>query len=127
MDLLLRLYGWPHEALHVLALWLIGRRPRAVARQHVDIPDDLTRRQYVFVAGLPALVFGTAAALGIMAFFNAATLGQAALGLVVTLMMGIGVAGTVGDLQQIALRLAQDAEPHTHFDDDTAHEEDTHG
>src|SRR5687767_11001954 len=127
MDLLLGLYGWPHEALHVLALWLIGRRPRAVARLHVDIPDDLTTRQYVFVAGLPALVFGIAAALGIMAFVNAGSIGQAALGLAVTLVMGIGAAGTVGDLQQIALRLAQDAESRTNFDDDTAHKEDTHG
>jgi hypothetical protein len=127
MDLLLRLYGWPHEALHVLALWLIGRRPRAVARLHVDIPDDLTTRQYVFVAGLPALVFGTAAAVGIMACFNAATLGQAALGLVVTLIMGIGAAGTVGDLQQIALRLAQNVNTPATFEDDTAHEEDPNG
>jgi hypothetical protein len=127
MDLLLRLYGWPHEALHVLALWLIGRRPRAVARLHVDIPDDLTTRQYVFVAGLPALVFGIGAALGIMTISNAASIGQAALGLVMTLVMGIGAAGTVGDIQQIALRLAQDAEPRTNVDDDTADEKDSYG
>lgn len=107
MNTLLRLYGWPHEALHRLALWLLGRRALAVGRAHVDIPADLSRRAYVFVAGLPALVFGSGMALGVVGLLNATTVGQALLALSVTLVMGLGAAGTVGDIQQILLRLAQ--------------------
>jgi hypothetical protein len=127
MELLYRLYGWPHEALHVLALLLIGRRPRAVTRLHVDIPDDLTTRQYIFVAGLPALVFGIATAMGLMLFARSQSFGETALGVAIMFIMGMGVAGTMGDLQQIAVKLAQDSESRMTIDDDTAHEKDTHG
>lgn len=123
MEFLRHLYGWPHEALHVLALWLIGRRPRRVNRLYVDIPDDLTTRQYVFVAGLPALVFGLAALLGLLVFVRASTFGEAALGLLVMLVMGVGAAGTVGDLEQIALRLMQARESQSLMDEPTDDEE----
>ncbi len=105
MELLRRLYGYPHEALHVLALWLIGRRAVRATGLHVDVPDDLTTGQYVFVAGLPALVFGGAALLGVLALLNAHTLAQAALAWLAIILMGIGVAGTAGDVQMIVLRL----------------------
>src|SRR5690606_671759 len=105
MQFLIRVYGWPHEALHRLALWLLGRRAIAVTRTHVDIPDDLSTRAYVFVAGLPAFVFGLGAALGVVGLMNAATVGQAMLALGVILIMGLGLAGTTGDIQQILIRL----------------------
>jgi hypothetical protein len=110
MDWLLRLYSRPHEALHVLALRLIGRRPVAVGRQHVDIPDDLTTRQYVFVAGLPALVFGALTLAGVLALLNAGSLVALALAWLVIMAGGFGAAGTVGDIQLIVLRLMD--EPH---------------
>lgn len=105
MHLLLRLFGPPHEWLHVLALWLVGRRPTRVTVTHVDIPDTLTTRQYVFVAGFPALVFGFGALLSVAGLVNAATFGQAVLGLAGTLVFGLGLAGTVSDIEQISLRL----------------------
>jgi hypothetical protein len=112
MDWLLRLYGLPHEALHALALRLIGRRAIRVARTHIDIPDDLTTRQYVFVAGLPALVFGGITIIAAVALLNAASIIEAAVALLVVTAAGIGAAGTVGDLTLIMERLAQDrAEP----------------
>ena len=67
-----RIFGPPHELLHVLAL-LIGRRPTAISWTHVDIPDDLTTRQYVFVAGLPALVFWSATALALLVYHTPPT------------------------------------------------------
>lgn len=103
----MRLYALPHEALHVLALLLIGRRPEAVAARHVDIPADLTRGQFVFVAGLPAFVFVIMAAVGLTGMALAATWGQVALGVVVGIVGMIGVAGTWGDVQLIAARLNQ--------------------
>lgn len=108
MDWLLRLYGLPHEALHALALRLIGRRAIRIAQTHIDIPDDLTTRQYVFVAGLPALVFGTITAIGAVALLNAGNIVEAALALLVVTLAGIGAAGTVGDITLIIERLAQD-------------------
>ncbi len=112
MDWLLRLYGLPHEALHALALRLIGRRAIRVTRTHIDIPGDLTTWQYVFVAGLPALVFGGITAAAAVALLNADSIITAALALLVVTLAGIGAAGTVGDLTLITERLAQDrAEP----------------
>jgi hypothetical protein len=105
MNILLRIFGWPHELLHVLALRLIGRRPTKVQQTHVDIPDDVSSRQFVFVAGLPALVFGLAAALGLQVLFAARDIGQVIVGLLVTAFFALGVAGCVGDLLLILARL----------------------
>lgn len=105
MHILLRIFGPPHEGLHVLALWLVGRRPRRVARTHIDLPDNLTLRQYVFVAGFPAPVFGVGALPAVAGLLNAATPGQTAAAVAALLVFGPALAGTVSDIEQIFLRL----------------------
>ena len=105
MRILLLLYGWPHESLHALALLLIGRRALRITRTHVDLPPDLSDGQYLFVAGLPALVFWGGAALGLLGLFDATTLGQAALALAAIFVLGLGGVSTLGDLHLIVLRL----------------------
>lgn len=105
MRLLLRIYGPPHELLHLLALWLVGKRARRFTVTHVDLPDDLTTRQYVFVAAFPALIFGLCALLGVAGLLNAATTGQSVLALAAVLGGGFGLAGTVNDMEQIISRL----------------------
>ena len=115
MHVLIRVFGPPHEFLHVVALWLVGRRPRRVTRTHVDIPDDLTARQYVFVAAFPALVFGVVALLGVAGLVNAVTFGQSMLALLAVFGGGLGLAGTVNDIELILLRLQRadgDGPPH---------------
>lgn len=111
MLLLSRIFGPPHEALHVLALWLVGRRALSISWTHVDIPDDLTTPQYIFVAGLPALVFWSAAALALLAALNAADLGRLLLALAATLVFGLAAYGTLGDIHLILLRLMGDQPP----------------
>ena len=111
MFLLTRSFGPPHELLHVLALLLIGRRPTAISWTHVDIPDDLTTRQYIFVAGLPALVFWSAAALALLAAINAPDAGRLVLALAATLVLGIAAYGTLGDLHLILMRLEEVQHP----------------
>lgn len=108
MDFLLRLYGPMHEGLHRLALWLIGRRAAGWSDRHVDVPPDLARGQYVFVAGLPALVFGLLAAAGGILLLNGNSAGALLAGIALLLGGGFGLAGTVGDLQRIAARLLED-------------------
>jgi hypothetical protein len=105
MQVLIRIFGPPHELLHVIALLLIGRKPTRITRTHVDIPDNLTTGQFVFVAGFPVMVFGGTALLGVIGLVNAATLEQAELALVATVLGGLGASGTVNDIEQIALRL----------------------
>ncbi len=105
MSLLLRLYGFPHEGLHLLALWLIGRRAVRWSNRHVDVPDDLSAGQYVFVAGLPALAFGLVTGAGGVLLLNAPDAGAALGGVALLVVGGFGLAGTVGDLQRIAARL----------------------
>jgi hypothetical protein len=105
MEIFLRVFGWPHELLHVLALLLIGRRPESITRTHVDIPDDLSTAQYVFVAGLPALIFGGGTLIGLMAFLQAPDIGQAALRLVITGIFSIAALGTMGDIALIIQRV----------------------
>ena len=107
MHVLMRLFGPPHELLHLVALWLVGRRPRQVTRTHIDLPDNLTTRQFVFVAAFPALVFGVGALLGVAGLLNAATPTQAALALGAILLFGLGAAGTVNDIEMILLRLQE--------------------
>lgn len=101
-----RIYGAPHELLHVLALLLIGRRALKYTNRQVTIPNDLTTAQYVFVAGLPALVFFGALALGAVGLLNARTPSQWGVFVGVILAASYGAAGTVGDLQLIAMKLS---------------------
>lgn len=107
MELLKRIYAAPHELLHVLALKLIGRKPVFVGGDHVIIPPDLTTGQYVFVAGLPALVFFGLLALGAFWLLNASSPSHAGIAAAIILAAGFGAAGTVGDIQLIMLKLAQ--------------------
>jgi hypothetical protein len=108
MSLLLRVLAPPHEALHLLALLLIGRRAVDFTLRHVDIPDDLSTGQYVFVAGLPAAAFILLMALGVLGLVLAQGWTQAALGLIAALFGVFGAAGTLGDVQLIAARLANE-------------------
>lgn len=101
-----RIIGTPHELLHVLALTLIGRRAVKMAHDHVVIPDDLTTRQYVFVAGLPALVFFGILAAAAVGLVNAPTPSAAGIAFAVIIAAGVAAAGTVGDLQLIMLKLS---------------------
>ncbi len=107
METLKRIYAAPHELLHVLALLIIGRKPVFVGGDHVIVPSDLTTAQYVFVAGLPALVFFGITAAATVALLNAATPSHAGIAVAVILAAGFGAAGTTGDLQLILARLTQ--------------------
>lgn len=107
MEQLKRIYGTPHEMLHILALMLIGRRAVHVAQDHVIIPGDLTTGQYVFVAGLPALLFFVALALGAVGLLSARTPSQAGIAVGVIIAAGFAAAGTLGDVQLIMMKLAQ--------------------
>ncbi len=106
LEQLNRIYGAPHELLHVLALLLIGRRALKYSSRQVVIPSNLTTAQYIFVAGLPALVFFGCVALGAVGLLNAHTPRQAGIAVGVILAAGFGAAGTIGDLQLIAARLS---------------------
>jgi hypothetical protein len=101
METLLKLYGPIHESLHVLALWLIGRRAVTWTNRYVDIPADLTTGQYVFVAGLPAMVFWGVAAVGLVLMVSGGGLVEIGGGMLLMLVGGLGGWGTVGDLQLI--------------------------
>jgi hypothetical protein len=107
MQTLKRIYAAPHELLHVLALLIIGRKPVFVGGDHVIIPGDLTTAQYVFVAGLPALVFFGLTALGAVWLLNAPSPSHAGIAAAIILAAGFGAAGTMGDLQLIMARLMQ--------------------
>lgn len=102
-----RIFGPPHELLHLLALRLIGRRAVAFTWTHVDIPDDLSVREYVFVAGLPALVFWFAAASGAVRLVNAHSLGDVLLGIALLMIFTLAGLGTMGDIQLILMRLME--------------------
>ena len=108
MDFLNRVFGPPHESLHVLALYLIGRRPKSVGKTHVDIPDDLALPQYIFVAGLPAFVFWNMAIFGIIVLVNATNLAAGILGWLLLTVGGMAGFGTLGDLQLIYIRIQED-------------------
>lgn len=105
MEFLTQLFGPPHEMLHVIALRLIGRKAISTSRTHVDIPDDLTVGQYVFVAGLPAIVFWGLAIVGVLLLVFAPNIPALMLGFVLLLVGGLGGAGTLGDLALIYERL----------------------
>lgn len=106
--MLLRIFGWPHELLHVLALVLIGRRPAAITATHVDIPDDLSTSQYVFVAGLPALVFWPLAVFCLRNIFSAGDVVALVGWALLTAVAIMAAVGTLADLYLIALRLMQE-------------------
>src|SRR4051812_1333908 len=105
METLYRIFGPPHELLHVLALFLIGRRPKAVGYKHVDIPNDLSTRAYVFVAGLPALVFWGAALIAALKLAGANGLGELLLIFALFSIFVLAGLGTFGDIQLILRRL----------------------
>ena len=111
MKVLLWLFGWPHEMLHVVALRLIGRQPKAVTQSHVDIPDDLSTGEFVFVAGFPALVFWTLAAITIQLLFSATSLPLRLLWLALAAVVVIGAFGTIGDILLIFARIMRDRIP----------------
>ncbi|MBZ0295588.1 MAG: metalloprotease family protein [Anaerolineae bacterium] len=108
MQVLVQLFGWPHELLHVLALRLIGRKPLAVSQVHVVIPDDLSTKQYIFVAGLPALIFWIGMAVSVLLLLNAPDLIQAVLGVVLTVIFSLAALSTIGDLHLILVRLLEE-------------------
>ena len=114
MTWLVRLYGWPHELLHVLALRLIGRKPDAVRQTHVDIPDDLSTGQYVFVAGFPALIFALGAVLGVRIAQSAPSIPGLIIGLLIAAFFALGIMGTIGDLMLILARIMQPRPPESH-------------
>ena len=103
--MLAKIYGWPHEMLHLLALRLIGRRAQGFTEAHVDIPADLGRGQFVFVAGLPALVFWPLGLLGLRQLLLAREPLAVLFWLVYSAVLFPALAGTLGDLALIALRL----------------------
>ena len=105
MEILYRIFGPPHELLHVLALFLIGRRPKSVGYKHVDIPDDLSTGAYIFVAGLPALVFWGLALLSGVKLATAGRIGEMILSFVVFSIAVLAGLGTLGDIQLIIRRL----------------------
>lgn len=107
MKTFLTLFGWPHELLHLLALRIIGRRAVSITKTYVDIPEDLSTGEYVFVAGLPALIFWSITAGGVLLLLNAHAPLQFLLGLLVTATATIAAVGTIGDLLLIAARLLE--------------------
>lgn len=109
--LLIRLFGYPHEFLHVLALWCIGRRPLRITQIYVDIPDDLSTAEYVFVAGLPALVFWLGALGCVQMVLSAGSFLQFVLWGGLSLFFTLGGIGTIGDLLLIAARLLSPPPP----------------
>lgn len=82
----------------------IRRRPHRVTRAHVDLRDSLNDAQDLFVAGLPALIFGALALVGVLGLLNAHTVAQALLALLVVTIGRFGTASAAGDLQLIARR-----------------------
>ena len=89
----------------MLALFLIGRRPKAISYRHVDIPDDLGTKAYVFVAGLPALVFWGAALIAGIKLGNANGFGEVVMTFILFSIAVMAGLGTVGDIQLIMRRL----------------------
>lgn len=82
----------------------IRRRPHRVTRAHVDLRDSLNDAQDLFVAGLPALIFGASALVGVLGLLNAHTVAQALLALLAVTIGGFGTASAADDLQLIARR-----------------------
>lgn len=111
MKWIIRIFGPPHELLHLLALALVGRRALGFSWTHVDIPDDLSIGQYVFVAGLPALVFWGVAAVGTLNLLKARDVSEVVISLALLLIGTLGGLGTMGDIQLILLRVIEAQAP----------------
>ncbi len=111
MKWLVRIFGWPHELLHVFALLLIGRRPQVIAQTYVDIPADLSTGQYIFVAGFPAFIFGLSTLICLVALLDAPDVMQFVFRLFLMSIFSVATFGTMGDLYLIVQRLN---EPPTH-------------
>ncbi|MDX2163513.1 MAG: hypothetical protein SF162_19510 [bacterium] len=110
MAILLRVFGLPHEALHALALLLIGRRAVRFTRSHVVIPDDLTTGEYVFVAALPGLVALIVLAGGGIGLLEARSPSEATAALLAIVIGGFGAAGALGDFHLIVTRLQSESD-----------------
>jgi hypothetical protein len=104
-QIFLAIVGWPHEGLHALALRLIGRRARRITKTHIDIPDDLSTGQFIFVAGLPALIFWGLAGGAAWWLLQTTVWWQSLAALVFTLVFSLAGIGTLGDLHLIVTRL----------------------
>lgn len=102
-----RIIATPRELLHALALVLIGRRAGRMVNDHVVIPDDLSTAEFVFVAGLPALVaFGVLVA-AVTLLFSTHTPREAGVATGVIIAAGAVAIGTIGDVREIIRRLSQ--------------------
>lgn len=66
MRKLVRLFCWPHEILHVIALKLIGHEPVKEGPNYVVLPEGLTHMQYAFVDIFPVLVTSLLFGLGFL-------------------------------------------------------------
>lgn len=104
---LVRIFGWPHERLHELALRLIGRRALAITQTHTDIPPDLSTAEYVFVAGLPALVFWTATLVALIGLLTASGIIALLIWLVIANLAFLAGLSTLGDIHLIVTRLME--------------------
>jgi hypothetical protein len=111
METLYRIFGPPHEFLHWLALRIVGKRAIQVTGRYIDIPADLTRNQYLFVAGLPALVFWGIALVGMLWVVNAPDFQGIVLGFIMFSLGTLAGLGTLGDLSLILKRLESDQDP----------------
>jgi hypothetical protein len=107
VNVLLRVFGLPHEALHVVALWLIGRRAVQFTMRHVIIPDDLSTRAYLFVAGFPGAVFALILCMGAVALFNTVSIPGLFISVAAILIGGFGVASALGDFDLMIARLQE--------------------
>lgn len=106
--MLLRALGWLHEGLHALALRLIGRRALGSGTAHIDIPADLTTAQFIFVAGLPALVFLVGMAAALLVVIHAPPLAAKLGGLIAAALFAFAASGALGDVQLILVRLLRE-------------------
>lgn len=66
LKLVVFVFAWPHEMLHVLALKMIGKQPEKVGATFVLVPEGLSLDEIIFVNALPVLVTGTLFALGFL-------------------------------------------------------------
>ncbi len=107
MNTLLKIFGVPHELLHVVALWLIGRRAVEFTARHVLIPDDLSIRQYIFVAAFPGGVFAFILCLGMVGVLQATAWQHVLLAIFAIISGGFGVTSAFGDFDLIVMRLQE--------------------
>ncbi len=102
-----RIIATPHELLHALALALIGRRAGRMVDDHVVIPDDLSTPEFVFVAGLPALVMLGVLVAAVILLLNARTPNAAGIATGIIIAAAAVASGTISDLQLIVRKLSR--------------------